>query len=404
MSKKRASLWKKLLALFLCLLSLLILAGLSFVAFLWINEYNPAPIEAAVTISPPNPRTLTAGQSYRILTYNIGYAGLGEKQDFFMDGGQMVQPERAEDVKENLEGISEELLHLPADFYLLQEVDEYGQRSFDYNEVEYLARSLDLGYNFTYNFKVPYVPYPFPPIGQVASGLQTLSPHVVNDSYRVALPIPFRWPERLGNLKRCLLVSRYRIEDSDKEFVLINLHLDAYDKNNEGKVAQTKVLLRLLQEEYAKGNYVIAGGDWNQILPGTPSTKLQPDVKWQPSVFDSSLLPSGWTFAVDKQNFTDRLTNRPYKGNEASAQLYAIDGFLLSPNVQLEQVEVISTNFRYADHTPVQLDFRLLADKPASGANENQAEAPVADEGQAEAPSIDEGQAKANKDSSAGSN
>lgn len=46
----------------------------------------------------------------------------------------------------------------------------------------------------------------------------------------------------------------------------MNLHLEAYD-DGEGKEAQTAMLLQILQEEYVKGNYVIAGGDFNQSFP-----------------------------------------------------------------------------------------------------------------------------------------
>ena len=37
--------------------------------------------------------------------------------------------------------------------------------------------------------------------------------------------------------------------------VAVNLHLEAYD-DGEGKAAQTAMLFDILEEEYAKGNYV----------------------------------------------------------------------------------------------------------------------------------------------------
>ena len=43
--------------------------------------------------------------------------------------------------------------------------------------------------------------------------------------------------------------------------MVFNLHLEAYD-NGEGKIAQSKKLADVLSQEYAKGNYVIAGGDF----------------------------------------------------------------------------------------------------------------------------------------------
>ena len=35
----------------------------------------------------------------------------------------------------------------------------------------------------------------------------------------------------------------------------------------EGKLAQARQLREFLSQEYEKGNYVVAGGDWNQIFP-----------------------------------------------------------------------------------------------------------------------------------------
>ncbi|MBQ6946894.1 MAG: hypothetical protein IJN42_02510, partial [Clostridia bacterium] len=47
--------------------------------------------------------------------------------------------------------------------------------------------------------------------------------------------------------------------------VIVNLHLEAYDDGT-AKVEQTKVLANFVREEYSKGNYVIAGGDFNSTF------------------------------------------------------------------------------------------------------------------------------------------
>ena len=49
------------------------------------------------------------------------------------------------------------------------------------------------------------------------------------------MPIPFTFPTRLANLKRGFSVTYSNIENSDKKLVLINAHLDAYDKDNKRK-------------------------------------------------------------------------------------------------------------------------------------------------------------------------
>lgn len=76
-------------------------------------------------------------------------------------------------------------------------------------------------------------------MGKVKSGLNTFARCELKDTERISLPVPFSWPLRVANLKRCILVSRVDIEGSDKQLVLMNMHLEAYD-SGEGKIAQTK--------------------------------------------------------------------------------------------------------------------------------------------------------------------
>ena len=104
-----------------------------------------------------------------------------------------------------------------------------------------------------------------PTIGKVQSGLLTLSSFGALKAERIALTGTYTWPVRVAQLKRCLLVERVPLEGSDKELVLINLHLEAYD-DGDAKQIQTEELLKLLTTEYEKGNYCIAGGDFNQTF------------------------------------------------------------------------------------------------------------------------------------------
>ena len=62
------------------------------------------------------------------------------------------------------------------------------------------------------------------------------------------------------------------LEGTDKELVLINFHLEAYD-SGEGKIAQSKMLAEKLESEYQQGNYVIAGGDFNQTFEEWKNTR-----------------------------------------------------------------------------------------------------------------------------------
>ena len=166
----------------------------------------------------------------------------------------------------------------------------------------------------------------------------------------------------VSTLKRCLLVSRLPVEGSDRELVLVNLHLEAYD-DGEGKAAQTRQLMGLLQEEYEKGNFVIAGGDFNQAFPGSLEAypNNHPDL-WEIPLLEEETLPDGFRFAFDFSTPSCRLLNQPYDPADLeNTQHYTIDGFIVSPNVTVSTVETLDLGFENSDHNPVLMTVDLSA-------------------------------------------
>lgn len=344
-----------------------VLAAAGLVGWLTVREYKPAAVEDVEISRTGAPKTvvLSPGDSLTLLSQNTGYAGLGADSDFFMDGGKDVAPTRAQ-MNVNLAGISEFLEEKKVDVFFLQEVDTNSGRTKGVDQSEiYWHQLLSDGkgaYSSSHalNYSCDFVPFPWPPIGKVHSGVQTLTRLHVDSAQRVALPCPFSWPVSAANLKRCLLVSRVPLEGTDKELVLVNLHLEAYD-DGEGKAAQTKALMDLLTDEYEKGNYVIAGGDFNQTFPGAlDAFPIQDPALWTPGVLEQDILPQGWQFACDLTVPSCRLLNHPYDPDPAGNQFYVIDGFILSPNVRLDSVETLDLQFQYTDHNPVSLRATLL--------------------------------------------
>lgn len=337
-----------------------VLAAMGLVLWLTVREYKPAAVEDVEISRTGAPKTvfLSPGDSLTVLSQNTGYAGLGADSDFFMDGGKDVAP-TWDQVDTNLLGLESLLAERSADVYFLQEVDTDSSRSNSTDESLIFWHALLSDGKGAYssshalNYSCDFVPFPWPPIGKVHSGLQTLTRLHADSAQRVALPCPFSWPVSAANLKRCLLVSRVPLDGSDKELVLVNLHLEAYD-DGEGKAAQTKVLMDLLTAEYEKGNYVIAGGDFNQTFPGAlDAFPIQDPSLWTPGVLENSILPEGWQFACDLSVPSCRLLNHPYDPDRLGNQFYVIDGFLLSPNVRLDSVETLDRQFQYTDHNPV---------------------------------------------------
>lgn len=346
-------LWLKLLvgivgAAVLCLVLL--------VAYLSVTEYRPADRQTVEWLALREDAAEVTDSRMTVCTWNIGYGGLDASADFFMDGGSKVNP-TAEDVEENLAAIQAFIAAQSADAWLLQEVDVNSARTGYVNELAAISQAYPGSYALAYNYKCSFVPFPLPPIGKVASGIATLTDSLVKGlPERIALPCPFSWPVSTANLKRCLLVTHLAVEGSDKEVVLVNLHLEAYDDGT-GKLAQTKLLMEFLQQEYERGNYVIAGGDFNQVFPGTLENYPVADDVWTPGILEESALPEGFRYAFDGDSASCRLLDRPL---HEDSQLYVIDGFIVSPNVQVDLVETVELGFANSDHDPVRMEITLL--------------------------------------------
>ena len=356
---------RKILRLMLSLALFLLMLFAGVLEYLTLTEYRPAERER-VSVESGGRALIGAGDPFTVVTWNCGYGALGDNADFFMDGGKSVFTADKERVRLNIAKITDALAQMQPDVIFLQEVDRDSARSRGIEEVIELSNTLQEKYDMIYtsafagNFKVRFVPFPVPPIGRVNSGLVTFSDALARDAERIQLPIPFKWPVRLANLKRCLLVERLPLQNVDRELVLINLHLEAFD-NGEGKEAQTVMLREILEEEAANGNYVIAGGDFNQSFSNTDISDypLQEGV-WAPGHIDTSEFTDGWQCLMDASVPTCRSLDKPYAGADKDTfQYYVIDGFIVSSNIEVKSVQTQDLGFVNADHNPVLMECVL---------------------------------------------
>ncbi len=353
---------KKIFSLLLLAISPVVLAFL-FILFLTIVEYRPKPVEDVPFTSGKN--LVLTGEEYSILSWNIGYAGLGKDEDFFMDGGKKVRPESKAIVENYLSGILNTMRENPSEIVFVQEIDVNSKRSYKINQYDFLMSELKKNGAFAYNFKCAYVPFPVPAIGHVESGLAVLSNFKTTGAQRISLPVPFKWPVRIANLKRAVLAVRIPVYNdgnaTGKELVLADFHLEAFD-HGEGKAAQTAFLKNFLASEYQKGNYVIAGGDFNQRFPGSDAFPPVWSSGWLPGRLEPSILDDGWSFVYDDSKPTCRSNAAPYNTEAAQNhqwQYHVIDGFLISPNVRKISVCTIDEDFQNSDHNPVFFKFIL---------------------------------------------
>ena len=117
---------------------------------------------------------------------------------------------------------------------------------------------------------------------------------------------------------------------------------------------------RIIFEEWEKGNYVIAGGDFNHDIADSvnnfPSEQKTPS--WVYQLRDADLA-EGFRFVKAenaKETPTCRGADIPYE--KGVTYTVIVDGFLVSDNVRAE-AKNIEKDFLYSDHNPVVMEFVL---------------------------------------------
>jgi len=351
---------KRMITVILILVALPVLYVGGFILYGTITRFQPAAVEPVAVQgqqSTVNGR-LNSDSTITFMTWNIGYGGLGAEMDFFYDSGKrVITPE--EWCKKYVAGINETVKQNgDADFIFIQEADRKGKRSWNIDEVAGISAQLpDHNYAFALNYDVKYLPFPWSePLGRIYGGLLTLSKFQPEECKRIALPGITDWPRKLFYLERCLMQQRYKLANG-KELIVINTHFEAYDDGGV-KRAQMAVTKKLMEEEYAKGNYVVLGGDWN-IAPPDFNVHKWEKVKLLDALYtlnnDSNYIP-GWKYAADNNTPSNRKNDHAY---DATTYTTVIDYFFVSPNIEMEEVKGIDAQFKYSDHNPVRMKIRL---------------------------------------------
>jgi endonuclease/exonuclease/phosphatase family metal-dependent hydrolase len=355
---------RKIFKLLLWIIGIFVIAFVSLLAFSTITDYSPeAESEESLSFSKSNFQKIQK-DTLSILIWNIGYCGLGAEMDFFNDGGKSVRASEEQSAK-YLKAISGFLRMMKdsVDFAMLQEIDRNSKRSYFIDQVPIIEQVLKgFGSVFALNYDVKFVPVPFglpyTPYGKTFGGLVTYSRFEPKSSTRVQYPGGFSWPTKLYMLDRCALEQRFDLPNG-KELVLVNTHNTAYDETGEIKKIELSFMKKRYEVESSKGNFVIIGGDWNQVPPGFSATYFSKNISngYTPQSLSKELIPADFKVSYDSSNATNRSNIAPFDQEKTYTTL--IDYFMSSPNVKVLSVRIIDMNFRYSDHQPVLLKVAL---------------------------------------------
>ena len=359
---------RKPLKILLCLLLALVLAVGGYAAYVFLAYYRMEDNQVleVVPMNGMDRGELRAGETYRAASYNIGFGAYSDDYSFFMDGGTESRARSVQAVNDNVSGAMEAVSEIAPEFLLLQEVDIDGTRSYHLNELEHLIDNKAYGLfqyrTFAQNYDSPYLFWPLlEPHGANRAGQVTCSAYPIASALRRQLPIEEGFM-KLVDCDRCYSVQRIPLAEGDKELVLYNLHLSAYTSDGTIAEEQLKMLFADMLAEYERGNYAIAGGDFNKDLLGNSDEIFGvsgPEYTWAQPI-PAQLVPEGLSIAVPFDGEAPvpscRNADRPYGPDN---YVVTVDGFVVSANVEVVEARVWDTGFRWSDHNPVYMDFVL---------------------------------------------
>ena len=333
--------------------------------------------------------TVSLNSELSVTSFNIGFGAYSDEYSFFLDQGINADGSAnvgyygkaisKDDVLANTQGCLDSAISLNSDFYVFQEVDKDSDRSYHVDQNAILVDTFNT-FDSTYvlNFDSAYLFYPLhDPHGKSIAGLNTFSKYKIESSerheYKVADDL-----SKLFDLDRCFSSNRIKVEN-DKELVLINSHMSAYDEGGKIRNEQLKQLYTFMLNEYQKGNYVVCGGDFNHdLLTNNPMYPQYTEENFAYKDLTSQQKPDwvNYLFDSDKNSKYDSTFTVIASDNQPSCRgcdlpftygvnfLSTVDGFIISPNVEYKSVTttVLGQNdgFEFSDHQPTTMKFSLI--------------------------------------------
>jgi endonuclease/exonuclease/phosphatase family metal-dependent hydrolase len=255
---------KMALAVITIILAIVILA---FTAFYFWGSSGALPhsrLSQIINYGRPHPQAPTGGQTFTIMTYNIGYLS-------GMTNNQPVKPPRTL-FENNMTAFLQLLEKNPPDFIAFQEIDFHSRRSYYIDQLRTIAENA--GYPHAaraVNWDKRYVPFPYgsPAVhfGKILSGQAILSRWPIRSSQRTVLRKPITKPFYYNAFYLDRLVQIAAIKIGSQDLVIINVHLEAFCTQTREQHAQTVLNI---YRTYKDDHPVLLLGDFNSIPPGAP--------------------------------------------------------------------------------------------------------------------------------------
>jgi endonuclease/exonuclease/phosphatase family metal-dependent hydrolase len=323
---------KRFLKYFFRFLLLLVTAFIIF--FFWASSSTLDSSEYAKIVEDNSIGVPLNDSVFSIVTYNIGYlSGMTNNLP-------IAKPKELFD--DNLAKVLSETKKIDPDIIAFQEIDYNASRSYYVNQQEAIAK-LGFGYRAqAINWDEQYLPFPYWPIsmnfGKVISGQSIISKYPLKEQERIVLSRVADEPfyRTVFYLERLAQVVKVTL--NTKEVVLINIHLEAFDKPT--RVKQFEEVLQIFNR-YKDTYPTILLGDFN-----SSATDERAIIQ---KLFTINEIGNA---AFDIQNLEKTFDSKnPYQ---------RIDYILYTKNsIEYVSGKVLNEFEQASDHLPIFMEFKL---------------------------------------------
>ncbi len=285
----------------------------------------------------------------KIITFNCGYfsgmrnnLALRSSSEFFMS---------------NLNIFADLVKSIKPDIVCFQEIDFNSHRSHQIDQSQYLSDHMKFIYNaFAINWNKRYIPFPYwPPSAhfkQMVSGQSVISMYPILNNKRIELkrpPNPFYYDKFY--LDRLIQETQIRI--GGKNLMILNIHLEAFDKNI--RQEQAEFVINYYKKVHMKKDPVIILGDFNCV---PPDAVKKYDFSDEPGTDYREERTIAIFLEEESLSYAYAGTENPgntFPSVSPDRKLEYI--FFTKKYIDLVRVEVFNINS--SDHLPLMMEFRM---------------------------------------------
>ncbi len=285
----------------------------------------------------------------KLLTFNLGFV-YGEGSE-----GPGYETKDKDYFIKRLDVLSEELKNWGADIVFLQEIDFSSSRSASINQAEYLAKRA--GYPYVaeaVSWDANYIPFPYWPLnrnfGRMLSGGAILSRYPLTNHEVTLLDKPSSspWWYNLFYLHRYF--QKVSVAIGNKKFSVLNLHLEAFDKEN--RMNQIKELVQKIKTE----NIDFVAGDFNMLpTSAVKRSKFFNDDDYENDQSFELMLESGLLEVVPEEIYVK--DESLFFTFPAWAPDRRLDYIFYKTGLKMMKAEVLPQAF--SDHLPLRASFQI---------------------------------------------